>query len=542
VTRATAAFLAAAAVCLATAAGASASPLQESILMDDAQIVYAPTDQLDKHLAEVKALGFDRVRVSVYWNLLAPSPNQKQKPTGNSYPPSDPRFYAQGKWDRYDRIVALANKNGLGVLFTLTGPSPLWATGTPEQGRSDVEDTWQPSAGDFKDFATAVGTRYSGTYRDEHQQTGALPILPPETVQGPLLPRVDHWSIWNEPNHGGWLTPQWLQGPDGKRLIPASPRFYRPLVDAAWSALQSTGHSADTILLGETAPAGLRDIGLTRGIRPLRFIRELYCIGNDGKPYTGAAAGARSCPPSFDAPSFAAAHPGLFAASGWAHHPYSLTTAPSAADQNRDNVTLSGVSRLADTLDGIFATYGQSAKLPIWLTEYGYQTNPPDPTLGVPWARQADWLDDATFRAYLNPRIVSMAQFLLVDDGPLTQFKPDDPRYWGTFQTGLVTAQGKLKPAYESAKRPIDVLPRRARPGGRLRVFGQLRTAAAGSHPVAEIQFKGGGAKSWSAVATATANDRGFVATTVKARRPGSWRIVWAGGAASREVAVRVAR
>jgi hypothetical protein len=525
---------------LGAAGGAYASAQQESILMDDAQIVYAKPDQLEGHLAEMRSLGVDRIRVSVYWRLLAPNPYEKRKPQ-SPYPSTDPRYYGQARWDRYDRIVALAAKHGLGVLFTLTGPSPLWATGTPEGGRTDVEHTWQPSPSEFRDFATAVGTRYSGTYRDSHTEPPPLPIFPPVVVQGPPIGRVDHWSIWNEPNHGGWLTPQWQAPAPGKRLIPASPRVYRPLVDAAWSALQATGHGSDTILVGETSPRGLRP-GLTFGMHPLRFIRELYCIGNDGKPYTGAAAGARSCPPSFDAPSFAAAHPGLFAASGWAHHPYSLTTAPSAADQNRDNVTLSGVSRLADTLDGIFATYGQSAKLPIWLTEYGYQTNPPDPTLGVPWARQADWLDDATFRAYLNPRIVSMAQFLLVDDGPLTQFKPDDPRYWGTFQTGLVTAQGKLKPAYESAKRPIDVLPRRARPGGRLRVFGQLRTAAAGSHPVAEIQFKGGGAKSWSAVATATANDRGFVATTVKARRPGSWRIVWAGGAASREVAVRVAR
>ena len=54
------------------------------------------------------------------------------------------------EWDRYDQVVNLAAKNGLGVLFSVTGPAPLWATGTPEGGRTDVEDTWNPDAGAFK--------------------------------------------------------------------------------------------------------------------------------------------------------------------------------------------------------------------------------------------------------------------------------------------------------------------------------------------------------------------------------------------------------
>ena len=42
---------------------------------------------------------------------------------------------------RYDRIVQLANAHGLGVLFTITGPSPMWVTGTQKAGRDDVADT-----------------------------------------------------------------------------------------------------------------------------------------------------------------------------------------------------------------------------------------------------------------------------------------------------------------------------------------------------------------------------------------------------------------
>jgi hypothetical protein len=39
----------------------------------------------------------------------------------------------------------------------------------------------------------------------------------------------------------------------------------------------------------------------------------------------------------------------------------------------------------------------------IWLTEYGYQTNPPDGYLGVSAALQARYLADAAYRACATP-------------------------------------------------------------------------------------------------------------------------------------------
>jgi hypothetical protein len=527
------ATLVAVALFFVNVAGAAASSRQESVLMDDSEFVYQDAQHVDQRMAEAKALGFDRVRVSVYWRLLAPNPDSKTKPAGDA---TDPAWYGQGKWDRYDRIVELAAKHGLGVLFTLTGPSPLWVTGTPKQGRSDVADTWNPNAAAFRDFVTAVGRRYSGTYQDEHQEPNVIPLLPPTTVKGPPLPRVDHWSIWNEPNHGGWLTPQW----DGSPLVPQSPRIYRGLVDGAWAALQGTGHGADSILIGETSPAGLNP-GLTRGLHPLRFIRELYCLNGKLHPLKGKTATARGCPSKVNRAAFVAAHPGLFGATGWAHHPYSLTTAPPVRDRNRDDATLSGIPRLTRTLDRAFRVYGKSKKLPVWLTEYGYQTDPPDPTIGVSFARQASWLDDATYLAYRNPRIASFAQFLLVDDGPIKQYKPTDPRYWGTFQSGLITLQGKHKPAYESFKRPISIAPSRVRRGAKVRVFGQLRTAADGARLTATVQFRARGSKKWSRAAVVSVrNARGFFSTRVTARRSGSYRISWGASGTSRAVGVTV--
>ena len=60
----------------------------------------------------------------------------------------------------------------------------------------------------------AVGRRYDGTYRDENGSRGALP-------------RVRFWSLWNEPNQAGWLSPQWERR--GGAIVPASPALYRKL-------------------------------------------------------------------------------------------------------------------------------------------------------------------------------------------------------------------------------------------------------------------------------------------------------------------------
>jgi hypothetical protein len=167
------------------------------------------------------------------------------------------------------------------------------------------------------------------------------------------------------------------------------------------------------------------------------------------------------------------------------------------------------------------------------MTEYGYQTDPPDPTIGVSFGRQASWLDDATWVAYRNKRIASFAQFLLVDDGPLRRYKPNDPRYWGSFQSGLVTLQGRHKTAYESFKRPISVVRR----GRGLAVFGQLRTAGGRG---ASVELRRRGSKTWKPVAQAAGDARGFVVVAVRRARRGDYRIAWSGDGVSR--AVRVGR
>src|SRR5207247_8320729 len=138
------------------------------------------------------------------------------------------------KWDRYDNLVRVADQLGLSILFTITGPAPAWAT----KGGPRKPNVFRPDPAAFRDFVTAVGLRYSGAYPDEPDPTGPSRVGglviggltiggraadPP--APGGILPRVTHWSIWNEPNFPGWLAPGWqrVRSRDPRHMVASSP-------------------------------------------------------------------------------------------------------------------------------------------------------------------------------------------------------------------------------------------------------------------------------------------------------------------------------
>ena len=529
---------------LVMAAPAAASPSQESIFMDDPKVVYSAPDNLEATLAEMKQLGADRIRVSVFWHLLAPAADSETRPFAPGGG-ADPRSYSAEKWDRYDRIVTTAQSLGLKVLFNVTSPAPNWATPTPP---AEVErpSAYRPDPTEFKDFVKALGTRYSGTFQDEAVRQGGASLvgdceptpnfpLPPAFCpsddtdptpnnpnppnSGPVLPRVDTWSVWNEPNMPGWLTPQ---SHEDDKSLPASPYVYRGLADAMYSGLLESGHGTDTILIGETAPRGESERSVGQSLRPLLFIRELYCLDADYRPFTGDEAARRNCPDG--GAGFREAHPVLFDATGFAHHPYALEAPPSASDTTKDNAVLGDLDRLTRTLDRSLARHESSKRFKVWLTEYGYQTDPPDPYVGWPWKTQARFLEEAEWLAYRNRRVQSMAQFLLYDDAPRRDESPSSPRYWGTFQTGLKTLDGEKKLAYATYQRGIHVTNGR---GDTRRVFGYWR-AAPGRTP-ARIEFRRKGKRRWRVVKRVESNASGYVQSKVKVRGAGTFRIIFEG-------------
>jgi hypothetical protein len=134
---------------------------------------------------------------------------------------------------------------------------------------------------------------------------------------------------------------------------------------------------------------------------------------------------------------------GLKSFDAWAHHPYYGT--PSETPTTKP-VTKKGAPPTAITLGNIGDLIKEVTRLygnkRIWITEYGYQTNPPDRIFGVTLQKQAQYLTQAFAIARKNPRIDMMLWFLLKDEPTLAGW-----------QSGLLTASGAKKPAFAAFQR-----------------------------------------------------------------------------------------
>jgi hypothetical protein len=292
--------------------------------------------------------------------------------------PSDPGDPAYD-WSTYDRAIERANDAGIQVLLTIVG-TPAWANGGQPPSRPPSSSTF------LRQFAFAAALRYSGTYLDP--------------ASGKILPRVGLWLAWNEPNNPVFLTPQFARV-RGKWEM-ASPTAYAHICNAIYAGVHAVG-GPEQVACGATAPRGSNQpIGPRPSIAPLAFL------------VAAKKAGLRT----FDA---------------WAHHPYygapnqtpaTRKVGPHAIELGNINVLIARLTKL----------YGPKR---LWITEYGYQTRPPDQFFGVSWHKQAEYLRQAYEIARANPRIDLFTWFLLRDS--------PSPESW---QSGLITADGRKKPSF----------------------------------------------------------------------------------------------
>lgn len=493
---------------LAAAPPAKASSRQLSIMMDDNLLLYRFDAQRDFALQRMKDLGVDYARVSILWSVVAENARERNP----DFRGADPHTYPPGNWDRYDRLVRSAQRIGVHLYFDVTGPGPSWAHGqAPASVPEKYRDTWKPRIGAFGDFVKAVGRRYDGAFNDENDD-------------GAVLPAVRFWSIYNEPNQGGWLTPQY------QHRIPWSPVMYRDLWHAGRQALDATGHKRDTVLIGETAPLGNSSHNVASPIYPKRFIREFFCLDSHYHRYRGKAARRRHCG--------TLKRIGRFDYTAWAHHPYTKHLAPTKRAHNRQAITIANISSLSGLLEHV----KRHRKLPrhtrVALTEFGYETNPPDPFSGISAARQARYINLGDQLAYRRKRVMANTQFLLRDIEPVPGYPDGDKRHWFTYQSGLYYNDGTPKLAALAYRLPFVVGRSRH---GRTPLWGQVRSAPAHTRVKVQLEFRRAGKEAWVPVGdTMTTNGTGFFRARRTQRGPGSWRARLSGSMIfSREVRVR---
>jgi len=488
--------------------GAVANDHQISIMQDDDRLLYRSDATRVMTLETMKKLGVQAVRVTVLWNAVA-GQARTTPARRRTFRADQPDTYPRGSWDRFDDLDEEATHLGISVYFDVTGPGPPWTRQQPVTHDKHAAKPWKPKPSDFYSFMVAVGRRYSGTAKDR---------------AGRPIPRVGMWSIWNEPNQGGWLTPQWERV--GGQLIPESPILYRSLYLYGRKALDASGHGSDFIMAGETAPIGVSRQTSTSAMAPAKFIRELFCVADNGQPYTGAAAAVRGCS--------IFGRLGPVRASAWAHHPYTKKVNPTTRDSEPGSITIANIADLSKLLDGLASTTGHLASgLPIMSSEFGYETNPPDPYFGMPLEQQAAWMNIGDFLAWEDPRVVGQAQLQLVDAGPVPHTPVHSRKHWATYQAGLYFLKGKPKPSLTAYALPFYAFPEGNNDANGHKVYGvwgQLRfddgKISAQAPDQVQIEFRPSGSGAWVALGpTGTVTDpQGFFAGAIPIPGAGSLR------------------
>jgi hypothetical protein len=184
-------------------------------------------------------------------------------------------------------------------------------------------------------------------------------------------------------------------------------------------------------------------------------------------------------------------------ADGYAHHPYGP---PGKVSTKRDTVSIGVIRRLAQYLDKAASRGRLPRHLPIYDTEFGYQSNPPDRSVSTTPSRQAKLINEKEEIHYRYGRLKSYSQYLMYDDKPIF-----------SFQTALRFRSGKAKPAYTAYKLPI-VVHSRGRRG--VYVWGRVRPGSGARY----VQLYGGGRKSGPRIRT---NSRGYFGA--KRKRKGKY-------------------
>ena len=491
---------------LLAGAGAPGHQLPVAV-QDDALLLNRSPAQVQQYMGQIAQEGATYVRLTASWSGLAPSPQSTRKP-GAPFDASDSSTYPVDGFRRLDTAVKAAAAAGLDVQMDLAFWAPRWAV--PKASDRNDRERYMPRPAEFGLFAHALARRYSGGFPDPDQN-------------GHALPAVRLWVPWNEPNQPAFLMPQWRR--DKRGLRPESPHVYRWLYQAAFGAIKDVSPAND-VLLGNTAPSAPNsaDDPSHSGVAPLRFLRTLACVDDRLNPLR--------------VPECRGFSP--LRADGYAHHPYSRTSAPSAGDPDPDDAPLANSDRLEALLDQLADRGRITAKLPLYFNEYGYETNPPDPTASFNPDQQAQWMGQSTYMAYQDPRVRMFAQFGLRDIDPRESgAAPGSKGYWSNWQGGLFTADGQPKPAARAFKLPFWAQVTQSPEHTELQavlLFGQVRGAR--GPQLVHVERKDPGTGAWVPVSvTGQGCDEGTEFSTDSAG--GFERLAPYGGPATYRMTVR---
>ena len=269
------------------------------------------------------------------------------------------------------------------------------------------------------------------------------------------FPWVHLWTIWNEPNTATFSSP-------------VSPALYvSRVLNPAYTALHRASRR-NLVAGGVTSPRKT-----PTGMSPLAFMQGMH-----------------------------AAHARLDA---YAQNPYPLSPRETPTQTSCRTCSYFTMATLPEIRADVTRYFGAAKQ--VWLTEYGYQTNPPDSLLGVSYARQARYLGEAALRVWRQRGVTMLIQFLVRDEPGL-----------GGWQSGLFTVGGAPKPSVHAFALPLAQL---SRSGSRVSLWGMVRPGAGRRSYV--VQVKSG--RAWRTVATGRTSATGVFTRSVVAPRGAEVRV-----------------
>jgi hypothetical protein len=251
------------------------------------------------------------------------------------------------------------------------------------------------------------------------------------------FPWVRMWTVWNEPN--------------GRTFsLPVSPSLYvQRVLNPAYVQLHRASR-ANIVAGGVTSPRATPS-----GMSPLAFMQGMK-----------------------------AAHARLDA---YAQNPYPVSRGETPFRSTCSHCTVMTMANLSQVRADVTRYFG--SRVPLWLTEYGYQTNPPDRLLGVSYALQARYIGEAALHVWEQPGANVLIQFLVRDEPSL-----------GGWQSGLLTAEGAQKPSYHAFSLPLAEV---SRHGSSVVLWGQVRPGS-GARPYVLQRSVGAG---WRTLGSAGRTD-----------------------------------
>jgi hypothetical protein len=308
-------------------------------------------------------------------------------------------------WAALDATLGDISTAGLKPIVEMSS-APAWWEGA---GRPAVTDTsragtWRPDPAAFGRFMHAAALRYAG--------------------------RVRFWQVWNEPTLPQFLNPQWKKTSSGYK--PASPAWYRKMLNAAYGEIKSAS-SATTVITAGTAPFGEPKPGGTRMPAAL-FVRELLCVKGRSHP---RAKNCRKNPVKFDI---------------LAHHPYPIGP-PGRRAINPDDVVVPDFAKLTKPLAVALKAgnvYPHRRK-PVWATEMSWDSSPPDPG-GIEALRQARYAAGAMYVLW-RQGVSALIWWNLRDDAPGKGYEYSLQS--GVFFRGPSVATDTPKPSFTAFRFPF---------------------------------------------------------------------------------------